>query len=320
LQNTSRNILLDFLKIIAAILIIAVHCGFLFDYNKMAYHVTCNGWFRIPIPFFFCINGFFLFGIFQNNRIQNWAKRVGILYAIWMLIFVYFWIIPVYKNPIKIIPTVLFGFNHLWYLAALLPGGLLLYFVRKRSNKELLVGAVVLYLIGYTIQALSNFDVFNPSSVLSKIIDFPPIHRNFLFFALPFLSIGYVIRRTAFHLKMNKKKASILLSLSFLLLTAESLINYYINANASFNMSLSFLFLGPILLITSFTFTLHSKINSKVLSSYSIALYLIHPLIIILILSFFELKSTPLAFVTIILSGIGSYLLILLHKKFKYIL
>ncbi|MDO6596428.1 acyltransferase family protein [Oceanihabitans sp. 2_MG-2023] len=320
MQNTSRNILLDILKIIAAILIIAVHCGFLFDYDKMAYHVTCNGWFRIPIPFFFCINGFFLFGVFQNNRIKTWAKRVGVLYTIWMLIFVYFWIIPVHENPIKTIPTLLFGFNHLWYLAALLLGGLLLYLIRKHSNTTLLVIAITLYLIGYTIQTLSNFAVFNTSPILAKLIDFPPIHRNFLFFALPFLSIGYVIHRTEFHLKFNKKKAVILLAISFLLLTAESLINYYINANASFNMSISFLLLGPILLITSFAFTLHSNINSKVLSSYSIALYLIHPLIIILILSFFELKSTPLAFLTIILSGIGSHLLILLNKKLKYIL
>ncbi|WP_430410410.1 acyltransferase family protein [Kordia sp.] len=320
MQTTSRNILLDILKIVAAILIISVHCGFLFDYNKIAYHVTCNGLFRIPIPFFFTINGFFLYTVFQNDRIKNWIKRVGILYLIWMLIFIYFWSIPVYENPIKIIPIVLFGFNHLWYLAALFLGGLLVYTFRKFSNTTLLILAVGLYLIGYTIQTLRNISFFEGTSVIDKLLNFPPTHRNFLFFAFPFLSIGYVIRRSNFHLKTQKKQAIIFLVVSFLLLVAESLTNYHINSKASFNMSLSFLLLGPILLITAFSYTINSSINSKVLSSFSIALYLIHPLIIILITSFFKLESTPLTFATIILSGIASYFLIQLNKKLKYII
>lgn len=320
MQTTSRNILLDILKVVAAIFIIAVHCGFLFDYNKVAYHITCNGLFRIPIPFFFTINGFFLFTVFQNNKIKFWIKRVGILYLIWMFIFMYFWIIPVHQNPLKIFPTVLFGFNHLWYLAALFLGGLLLYNIQKFSNILLVVSALVLYLIGYTIQTLSNFNVFEETTLIAKLINFPPLHRNFLFFALPFLSIGYVIRRTNFHLKLKKTQTLTLLIISFALLITESLINYDVNSKASFNMSLSFLVLGPMLLLSAFAFTLNSNVNSKVLSSYSIALYLVHPLIIILITCFFKLESTPLTFVTIVLSGIASYVLIQLNKKLKYIL
>ncbi|WP_034061031.1 acyltransferase family protein [Lacinutrix jangbogonensis] len=320
MQTTSRNILLDILKVIAAVAIIAVHCGFLFDLNKIAYHLTCNGLFRIPIPFFFCINGFFLYSVFQNDRIKTWSKRVGILYLIWMLIFVYFWITPVQERFVKIIPTLLFGFNHLWYLAALILGGLLLYTFQKLSNKQLLIIALLLYLIGYTIQTLSNFEVFAKQAMLAKLINFPPLHRNFLFFALPFLSIGYVIRRSNFHLKLKKRQTIMFLVLSFVFLLAESLINYYVNSKASLNMSISFLVFGPMLLLVSFSHKITSSLDSKLLSSYSIALYLIHPLIIVLITSFFKLEATPLTIATIILSVIASYLLIQMNKKLKYIL
>ncbi|MCH2195250.1 acyltransferase [Kordia sp.] len=320
MQTASRNILLDFFKVIAAVLVIAAHCGFLFDYNKMAYHITCNGVFRITIPLFFTVNGFFLYTVFQNDLIKTWIKRIGLLYVIWMLIFSYYWIIPVYENPLRMIPTVLFGFNHLWYLAALFLGGFLLYKLRKLSNTVLLSIAVVVYCIGYTIQTLSNFDVITSPSILVKLIDFPPIHRNFAFFALPFLSIGYVIRRTNFHLKLSKTQTITLLTICFAFLITESTLNYLVNSDGSFNMSISFLLAGPILLIAAFSFKVTSRVNSKLLSSYSIALYLTHPLIIILVNSFVKLQSTSLTFTTILLSGIVSCLLILLNKKFKYIL
>lgn len=321
MQANSRNILLDILKIIAALFVIGTHCGFLFEYSQVASQTITNGIFRIAVPFFFCINGFFLFNVFKNDRIQTWLKRVGILYLIWMLIYTYFWVYLNDFNLLKIIPTVLFGFNHLWYLAALLLGGLVLYQLRNASNTILIVGTFILFLIGISIQYLGQLHVFSEQTTLDKLINYPPLHRNFLLFALPLLSIGYVIRRTNLHTKLSKQFVKQLLIISLILLVAENLITYYfVTGEAILNTYLSYSFLAPTLLIAAFTFKITSNLNSKLLSSYSIALYLIHPLIIFLILRFFELDSTPLTFVTIILSGIASYLLILLNKKFKYIL
>lgn len=321
MQTVSRNILLDIFKIIAAIFIIAIHCGFFFEYNKIVYHLLCDGFFKIAIPFFFCVNGFFLFDVFENHSIKIWAKRIGILYLIWMLIFVYFWGIPALENPIKIIPIILFGFNHLWYLAALLLGGLLLYSLRRLSNTTLIISAIILFITALLIQYLGVFHVFAAQPILDKLMNYPPLHRNFLLYALPFLSIGYVIRRMNLHTKLNKQKITMLLLISVSFLIVDNLINLnYLKPEILLNINFSFLFLGPILLLASFSFKVTSTINSKLLSSCSIALYLVHPLIIILITSFFKLDSTSLTFVTIILSGIVSYFLILLNNKLKYIL
>jgi peptidoglycan/LPS O-acetylase OafA/YrhL len=321
LQTASRNILLDILKIIAALFVIGTHAGFLFEYSEVASQIITNGVFRIAVPFFFCVNGFFLFNVFKNDRIQTWAKRVGILYLVWMLIYTYFWVFLNDFSVVKIIPTIVFGFNHLWYLAALIPGGLVLYLLRNASNRTLIASAFILFLIVMIIQYLGQLHVFAQQPLLDKLINYPPLHRNFLLFALPLLIFGYVIKRTNFQTKLSKQFVITILIISLVLLVAENLITYYfITGEAILNTYLSYLFLAPALLIAAFTFKITSNLNSKLLSSYSIALYLVHPLIIFLIYNTLTLSPTATTFVTIVLSGIASYLLIQLNKKLKYIL
>ncbi|WP_160130674.1 acyltransferase family protein [Kordia antarctica] len=313
--------MLDILKVIASLFVIGTHCGFLFEYSELASQIVTNGIFRIAVPFFFCVNGFFLFTVFKNNRIQTWTKRVGILYLIWMLIYSYFWVYLNDFNLLKIISTFLFGFNHLWYLAALILGGLVLYQLRNASNTLLIISAFILFLIGIVIQYLGQLHVFSQQPILDKLINYPPLHRNFLLFALPLLSIGYVIRRTNFHTKLSKQFVKNLLIISLTLLIAENLITYYyITGEAILNTYISYVFLAPALLIAAFTFKITSNLNSKLVSSYSIAIYLVHPLIIFLIYNVVSLSPTVRTFVTIVLSVIASYLLIQLNKKLKYIL
>ena len=321
MQTTSRNILLDILKIIAALFVIGTHCGFLFEYSEVASQIFTNGIFRIAVPFFFCVNGFFLYTVFKSDRIQTWAKRVGILYLVWMLIYTYFWVYLNDFNLLKIIPTFLFGFNHLWYLAALIPGGLTLYLLRNASNTVLITSAFILFLIGIVIQYTGQLHVFSEQPTVDKLINYPPLHRNFLLFALPLLLIGYVIRRNNFHTKLSKQFVINLLIISFAILVTENLITYYfITGEAILNTYISYLFLAPALLIAAFTFKITSNQDSKLLSSYSIALYLVHPFIIFLIYNTLTLSPTATTFVTIIASVIASYVLIQLNKKLKYIL
>lgn len=321
MQATSRNILLDVLKIIGSIWIIAIHCQLFLDKNEIVYQISINGIFRVAVPFFFCVNGFFLVDVFQQNRIKTWAKRVGILYLVWMLIYSYFWLYLSDFNLLKIIPTFLFGFNHLWYLGALLLGGLLLYRLKNLSNTALLMIAFTLYIIGLCIQYFGLFHVFENIPLLDKVLNYPPSHRNFLFFTIPFLNIGYVIKRSNFHSKLTKQQVLLLLLTSSILLVIDSLINYhYLTHKVVPSMNLLLLFTAPLVLITALRFKVTSKVNSKNLSLYSIALYLVHPFIIFLIFNLIRLDPTALTILTIVLSILASYLLIHLNTKLKYLL
>ncbi len=315
----NRNILLDIIKFIVALFVIAVHCQFLIEYNQSVSYLLCNGLFRIAIPLFFCINGFYLFEVFKKNQITKWLKRVSILYVLWMLAYSYFWI-PASTNPIKIIVTLLFGFNHLWYLAALLLGGFLLYKIRKLSSNILVVISSILFLIGYLIQSLGNFANLTEPSIFAKIVQFPPLYRNFLFYGLPFLSLGYIINRENYFKRFSKKQILNTLFIGFGLLLLESLITYKINPTAIFNTGLSLFILGPTILIFSFKVKVSSILNSKLLSSYSVALYLIHPFVIYILYTNLQLKPTILTLSTIILSLFVSYLILLLNRKAKFLL
>ncbi|AXG69424.1 serine/alanine racemase [Kordia sp. SMS9] len=321
LQSNSRNILIDILKVIASLLVVAFHCNFLYDHNKFVNYLFFKGIFRPVIPFFFCVSGFFLYTVFQKGHVTFWAKRVAILYVVWMLVFSYFWVTPNYNNPFKLLLNIVIGFNHLWYVASLLVGGLLLYAVRKLSNKTLLIGAIILYCIGYFIQMLGDLKLVTEPEILVKLVNFTPTHRNFLLFDLPFLALGYMIRRSNFHKQLHRKHVIGLLILSLVLLTIESLFHYYYNIDRSLSIiCLSCFIAAPVLLLSTFSFSVTSRLDSKLLSLYSIAIYLVHPLIVFIIRYFVTLESISLTLTAIILSIVASYFLIQLNKKLKYIL
>ncbi len=321
MPNSSRNILLDVLKIVASLFIVAFHSDFLREYNKFFHYVTFQGILRWVIPFFFCVTGFFLYRIFEKGQFKDWNRRIGILYAVWMLIFGYFWIVPNYNSPYKLLLNIVIGFNHLWYVASLFVGGFLLYRVRNLSNKTLLIGAIILYIIGYSIQALGDLALIKEPEIAVKLVNFTPTHRNFLLFDLPFLILGYTIRRSNFYLLITKGQIIALFVLGFVLLTVESILNYYYNVDRSLSIiSLACFIVCPAILLIALRFSIHSKIDSKLLSLYSIAIYLVHPLIIIFLRKYIILESISFTLMTIALTVLVSYVLIQLNKKLKYIL
>lgn len=317
MQFTSRYLLLDLAKLMASFVIVAFHCGFLYDYNTFSYYIFCNGFVRIVVPFFLCISGFFIYTFFINNTFKHWVKRITILYLTWMLLYGFFWV----KASLKSIITLLFGFNHLWYLAALLFGGILLYYIKNLSSKKIFIIAIALSIIGFTIQSLSFFNTISNPYFLAKIIHFTPTYRNFLFIGLPYLIIGFLIHRHQLHLKLKKNQIILFLVFGFTLLLLESLYGYYNYINRSLSIiSLACLLLVPIIFIATLRFKLYLNTNSKLLSLYSIAVYLVHPIVIYFITQFTILDTITLTITTIVLSVIASYLIIQLNKTFKYLI
>jgi membrane-bound acyltransferase YfiQ involved in biofilm formation len=238
-----------------------------------------------------------------------------------MCVYSCFWIDINNFDFLKSLLVAIFGFNHLWYLAALLPGGLLLHKLKRLSDKKLIILAVLCLLTGTTIQYLGKFEVFSNTPLLHKITNYPPLYKNFIFFGFPFLTIGYLIHKLDIIKKIDKKKLQILLFLSIALILTESLIGYYsLNGAPIGDLYYSYLLVTPVILISSFVFKINTKKqNSKKLSLYSIAIYLIHPWIIYAIYKYFKLPPTLLSIVTLLGSIGASYFLILLNRKIKYL-
>jgi hypothetical protein len=135
-----RNYLLDYYKVLLAIFVIGIHTSPLTEYSKPLSFLFNLGIFRIAVPTFFLINGYYsLSALSTSQTLKKYVIRVLILYIFWMTLY-----FPIYiythdfstKNMIWGFIVLLYGYGHLWYLTALIGGIILLFFLKNRYNKK----------------------------------------------------------------------------------------------------------------------------------------------------------------------------------------
>lgn len=306
----ARNISLDILKVFLAILVVLIHLSFLSDKIVVLSQLIINGICRLAVPLFLIISGYYFVSVNSKQKLFKWVSRLCILYIVWMLIYSFNW---VGKFDLKqsLFVTV-FGYFHLWYLIGTLLSGVLLFLVR---NKKWMVWAfLVLFLIGFFIQVL----VFN--GIVDKGWYNLYLYRNFLFFCLPFMGMGYLIA--------NKKNANYspsisLIILSLLCVIGESYINYRLISTGElvgFDLMLSSTVACPLI----FLYIKNKEVlrNTKDIALFSTAIYLVHPIVLnyIYLINLEGLPSFVQKISVFVFIFLLSYMLILLNKKFKFLL
>lgn len=308
-----RNLSIDYLKVLLAFFIILLHLNFLNDSYPKLNFILVNGLFRLAVPLYFIITGYYFFNINSSLKLKEWLKRISILYLFWMLFYFPLW--GVYRSLTSIIINLIFGYFALWYLIAVLLAGSVLYYLRNTKFISLLVLSVVLYIVGYVTQQIGNLHLFNGK--IDQILNIHIISRNFLFDALPLLSIGYLIKKYNIDKKIIISKLLIIISIVLVIL--ESYINYiYISKTEPLDFLLTILFAAPII----FLYVKNIKIigNNKFLAYFSTGLFLIHPFFI-RVYDYFLLESKiNKVFFVLITSCISSYILLRINNKIKYLL
>ena len=80
----------DYFRVIAALLVVAIHISPLANINETADFILTRIIGRVAVPFFFMTSGFFIFSDSQRseNRIKNFLKKTTVLYAIAMIIYI----------------------------------------------------------------------------------------------------------------------------------------------------------------------------------------------------------------------------------------
>lgn len=310
----NRNISLDFLKILLAIFIIGLHGKIFADLNSTLSFFTVNGIFRIGVPIFLIITGYFFFAV---NDLKKWLLRIITLYFVWMVIYSFFYIEVTfsYVSLAKNIFFIIFGYHHLWYLAGTISGGILLFYSRHLSTKIQFILALSLFLMGVSLQYMGNFH-FLPEK-FDTLLNFYPVYRNFLTVCFPFLMLGFLIHKLELNEKL-KNHITPLMCFSLVILYIEVYLNYYfISKSDPLDLMFSLFLVCPLI----FIFFLNKNISGKGknLAIFSTALYLIHPLFQN-ILKYYSFNSIQSFIITVVLSTLASILLILIRKKFKFIL
>ena len=321
----NRNAALDYLKLALALMVVCLHSRFLANLSPLASYLTNNGLFRIAVPVFFIINGFFYNQALESGKSKEWIVKVAYIYIIWMALYSPFWIhdLNLVSNlnssrEVRIFKTLILGYHHLWYISAVICSAVLLKFLASTRDTYLSIFAVLMFSIGVVIQYAGNYHVFT-NSFLDKITSTNWVHRNFLFMGFPFFCIGYLISKARVIEAIAFEKILLATFVGICAVLTESYINYiYLSKPEEFDSLVSLIIICPTIFLLFSKSTLSG--NGKLAALYSSGIYLIHPAIQKLIEKYFEYNGMKLLTLTISISLISTYILIEVRKKVKFIL
>lgn len=217
----TRNISVDLLKIVMALFVVGVHVNPLELLGPDATVFLGGGLFRVAVPVFFVINGYFFEPVARSGGTRRYVLRLLGLYAIWTLIYLPAWRGVIDNSePWPLLRILVMGWWQLWYLPALALAAMLAAAVRDWPLHIVLGLMAVCFLAGVGITYAIAFDLIHPSR--SYFGDATVLHRNGLFTGFPFVMAGVLIRRHRLDQRLNLRLLTGLAAAALLLVLLES--------------------------------------------------------------------------------------------------
>ncbi|EAC5385861.1 serine racemase, partial [Listeria monocytogenes] len=275
-------------RVLLAMMVVAIHClplHHLWPDGDILITLTL---FRIAVPFFFMISGYYVFSDLatQNSyparqRVWQFIKKQLQVYLIATLLFLplawYSGMLGLNMPLGTFIQTLLVNgiLYHLWYFPAIITGSLLVMGLLTRlSFKQVFFIAVGLYVVGLGGDSWSGLAAQTPITPLySLIFQLFAGTRNGIFFAPLFLLLGVLARRFAQKPASPHHYSYLLISLICLLLESYLLHHFTTPKHDSMYVFLPFvlLFLFPIIQ------QWQAPMIWKQAGRLSLWLYLLHP-------------------------------------------
>lgn len=310
----NRNVYIDYMKFIAAFLVVAIHVSPLSGINENGDFILTRIIARIAVPYFFMVSGYYVLPDSKkhNGRAVKFLKKTGILYLTAVILYLPINLYTGYFKELKagkVLRDIFFDgtFYHLWYLPAVMLGVLLcLFLIRIMGERAAFIITVILYLAG--LLGDSYYGLTRLLPVMGKIYDgilqVFSYTRNGIFFAPVFLMLGCLIKNrekkgeeTLEKNKFDKKDTNcityILLALTFfLVMMAEGLLLHKYGWQRHDSMYLSLLplmyFFFILLIRLSHKERNAAKESGKVgrlgeMGNMAMIIYIIHPMVLILL-------------------------------------
>lgn len=288
----NRNVALDWLKVLLAAFVVCTHSYFLHGSGTLIGDILINGPFRVSVPVFFIINGYFFSKALEQESLIPWLKKVLPLYGIWMVVFLPFYLPDslTLAAVAKFAKTLVFGYHHLWYVSAFIWAGGLIYCLRNASHRFLVITAIGLFLAGVALQYTRAYVEF-PSARLNSLLDAELVSRNFLFMGYPFIITGVLIRRHSQRVVLPTGVLWGLLAVAIGLLVLEAGLNHSFlkGTRHSFDALLCLGFAPPLLFLA--VSRLNWRGQSIRLSNLSAFVYFVHPLFISLLVDWWRIPN-----------------------------
>ncbi|GMQ60005.1 serine racemase VanT catalytic subunit [Vallitalea sediminicola] len=280
---------IDYFRIIAAVLIVAIHTSPLLMINETANFILTRSIARVAVPFFFMTSGFFLFSNSNLNkeRLNRFLKKTALLYLVSIVIYLP---INIYNGYFKqdflfltILKDIFFDgtIYHLWYLPASMLGAVIsFYLIKKIGCYKALKLTLLLYGIG--LMGDSYFGIIESSRILNifykKLFLLSSYTRNGLFFAPVFFILGGIIAR-------QRRQYSLKLCLvgtlgSTILMIVEGLLLNSLGLQRHDSM---YIMLIPCMFFLYQLLILWKGHSLPILRNTAMIIYIIHPMTIVII-------------------------------------
>ena len=286
---------IDRFRLLAAILVVAIHTSPLTDVNTTADFILTRILARAAVPFFFMASGAFLFTGPGNEKrspakLMKFLKRTALLYGIAAFLYLplnfYTGTTADWLHFPRLLSDVVFNgtFYHLWYLPAAILGACIVFILRRFISIKTAFGVtLLLYIAGLLGDSYYGFIENIPllSFVYKGIFQITEYTRNGLFFAPIFLLLGALALNSGRRLSLRTSLWGLAASL-FLMLT-EGLLLHQLGVQRHDSMYMAL----PLLMFFLFQCLLYQNGKSPAfLRPVSMLIYLIHPAVIVIVRGF----------------------------------
>ena len=217
-----RKLSIDLLKIVMALFVVGIHVNPFAAFGPDTNILLGGGLYRIAVPVFFVVNGYFLESLARAGGTQRYVLRVLGLYAIWTALYLPAWYgVIANPEPWPLLRTLVMGWWQLWYLPGLALAAVLAALVRDLPLQRLILVMALALLAGVAITYAMAFDLIHPSK--RYFGDATVLHRNGLFVGFPFLMSGMLIRQYRLEDRYSLRFLAALAGFGLILVLAESL-------------------------------------------------------------------------------------------------
>lgn len=214
----------DLLKIGLAVMVVGLHAQLWRQDHPWIGHLLGEGLFRLAVPTFLLINGWFFAALGDRARQRAWIGKLLRLYLAWSLIYGWDIVRTALASPqpeLTAARLLLLGDRHLWYLPAAALAATACWLGLDRHPRWLLAVMAAGLLGGFALQDGVPVDAALPG--FSDPGDGRPwAWRNALGVGLPFFGLGVLLQGQAWVGRLSSRQAGAGAVLGLLAVLAEA--------------------------------------------------------------------------------------------------
>lgn len=301
-----RNRALDALKLLLALMVVWFHAGAFGEESPALWPYIEYGFGRIAVPTFLIINGYFFQPVLARGEERRWLGWLVVMYLACTVLYLPFWALSLPPWPeaaVVVVPRLVFGYFHLWYLAALLMAVLLMVWLRHWPPARLAALAAALFAAGVGLQLVAGLDLFTGPDWLVRVMASVHLARNGLLLSFPYFCAGYLMRVWNVPARVPGVWLALMLPASLLGSLAEALLYLrHVPGAAPVSLLVCNALLTPALFLAALRVRL--PLPAWPLSRLATGIYLLHPLALVALGAIGALPAWQAAIGAALVSGV----------------